>query len=62
MQIVARWADVKAALARLGDARTLAFVSARAVDAFFAALHGSDRDARALFGKKVAAVGRATAA
>jgi uroporphyrinogen III methyltransferase/synthase len=61
LQIVPRFAEVKQALAHLDEARTVAFVSAHAVDTFFAALTAADRDARALFGRKLAAVGRATA-
>jgi uroporphyrinogen III methyltransferase/synthase len=62
LQIVPRFAEVKAALGRLERARTVAFASAHAVDVFFGALASLDRDARALFGVTVAAVGRATAA
>jgi uroporphyrinogen III methyltransferase / synthase len=62
LQIVPRFADVKAALGRLDGVRTVAFVSAHAVDAFFGALVSADRDARALAGVTVAAVGPATAA
>ena len=49
-------------LGRWSHARTIAFASAHAVDAFFGALANAGRDARALFGVKLAAVGRATAA
>jgi uroporphyrinogen III methyltransferase/synthase len=61
LQIVPRFADVKAALGRLERARIVAFVSAHAVDAVFGVLASADRDARALGGLKVAAVGAATA-
>jgi uroporphyrinogen III methyltransferase/synthase len=61
LQIVPRFAEVKQALARLDEARTIIFVSAHAVDSFFAAMHACDFDARALFGRKLAVVGRATA-
>jgi uroporphyrinogen III methyltransferase / synthase len=60
--IVPRFADVKVALARLSHARTIAFASAHAVDAFFGALANAGRDARSLHGVMLAAVGRATAA
>jgi uroporphyrinogen III methyltransferase / synthase len=62
LQIVPRFADVKSAVARLSHARTIAFVSAHAVDVLVAALGNADRDARSLAGVKLAAVGRATAA
>ncbi|MGZ3438867.1 MAG: uroporphyrinogen-III C-methyltransferase, partial [Polyangia bacterium] len=62
LTIVPRFADVKAAIARLAHARTIAFASAHAVDAFFGALANAGRDARSLAGVKLAAVGRATAA
>jgi uroporphyrinogen III methyltransferase/synthase len=61
LQIVPRFAEVKQALARLDETRSLAFVSAHAVDSFCAALHASGFDSRALFGRKLATVGRATA-
>ncbi|MGZ3408067.1 MAG: bifunctional uroporphyrinogen-III C-methyltransferase/uroporphyrinogen-III synthase, partial [Polyangia bacterium] len=61
LTIVPRFADVKAAIARLAHARTIAFASAHAVDAFFGALANAGRDARSLAGVKLAAVGRATA-
>jgi uroporphyrinogen III methyltransferase/synthase len=62
LTIVPRFADVKAALGRLDRAHTVCFVSAHAVDAFFGALTAADRDARALFGVTLAAVGDATGA
>jgi uroporphyrinogen III methyltransferase/synthase len=62
LTIVPRFADVRAAIARLSHARTIAFASVYAVDAFFGALANSGRDARSLAGVKLAAVGRATAA
>ena len=62
LQIVPRFADIKSALGRLSHARTIAFASAHAVDAFFGALANAGRDARSLHGIKLAAVGRATAA
>jgi uroporphyrinogen III methyltransferase/synthase len=61
LTIVPRFADVKAALGRLERTRTIAFVSAHAVDACFAALLASGRDARAFAGVTLAAVGDATA-
>jgi uroporphyrinogen III methyltransferase/synthase len=61
LQIVPRHADMRAALGRLERARTIAFVSTHAVAIFRAALVSVDRDVRALFGIKVAAVGAATA-
>jgi uroporphyrinogen III methyltransferase/synthase len=62
LAIVPRFADVKTAVGKLSHARTIAFASAHAVDALLSALASSDRDVRALFGVKLAAVGRATAA
>jgi uroporphyrinogen III methyltransferase / synthase len=62
LTIVPRFADIKVALGRLSHARTIAFASAHAVDAFFGALGNAGRDARSLHGVKLAAVGRATAA
>jgi uroporphyrinogen III methyltransferase / synthase len=62
LTIVPRFADVKSALGRLERAHTVCFVSAHAVDAFFGALTAADRDARALFGVTLAAVGDATRA
>jgi uroporphyrinogen III methyltransferase / synthase len=62
LTIVPRFADIKSALGRLSHARTIAFASAHAVDAFFGALANAGRDARSLHGVKLAAVGRATAA
>jgi uroporphyrinogen III methyltransferase/synthase len=61
LQIVPRFAEVKQALGRLDEVRAIAFASGHAVDSFFAALRASDFDARALFGRKLAVVGRATA-
>jgi uroporphyrinogen III methyltransferase/synthase len=61
LTIVPRFAEVKAALARLERARTLAFVSAHAVDSCLGALMANGRDARALAGVTIAAVGDATA-
>jgi uroporphyrinogen III methyltransferase / synthase len=61
LSIVPRFADVKQSIARAADASLLAFVSAHAVEAFFAALGSFGSDARALFGKRVVAVGGATA-
>jgi uroporphyrinogen III methyltransferase/synthase len=61
LTIVPRFAEVKQALTRLDDTRTVAFASAHAVDSFFAALNSVDRDARALFGQRLATIGRATA-
>ena len=62
LTIVPRFADIKSALGRLSHARTIAFASAHAVDAFFGALVNAGRDARSLHGLQLAAVGRATAA
>ncbi len=62
LTIVPRFADVKRAIARLSHAKTIAFASAHAVDAFFGALANAARDARSLHGVTLAAVGRATAA
>ena len=62
LTIVPRFADIKSALGRWSHARTIAFASAHAVDAFFGALANAGRDARSLHGVKLAAVGRATAA
>jgi uroporphyrinogen III methyltransferase / synthase len=62
LQIVPRFADVKQALARSTHAKTIAFASAHAVDAFFGAMANAGRDARSLHGVTLAAVGRATAA
>ena len=62
LAIVPRFADVKLAVGRLERARTVAFASVHAVDAFFGALGSVGKDARALFGITVAAVGEATAA
>ncbi len=62
LTVVPRFADVKQALGRLSHARTIAFASAHAVDALLSALASADRDVRALFGVKLAAVGKATAA
>jgi len=62
LTIVPRFADIKSALGRLSHARTIAFASAHAVDAFFGALANAGRDARSLHGVKLAAVGHATAA
>jgi len=62
LQIVPRFAGVKQALARATHAKTIAFASAHAVDAFMGAMVAAGRDARSLHGVKLAAVGRATAA
>jgi uroporphyrinogen III methyltransferase/synthase len=61
LTIVPRFADVKAALGRLDGVRTVAFASAHAVDAVAGALFAAGRDARALAGMQLAAVGAATA-
>ena len=60
-QIVPRFHDVKRALQNLEQQRTIAFASAHAVDAVLSALAASGRDARALAGVRLAAVGAATA-
>ncbi|HEY2748103.1 MAG TPA: uroporphyrinogen-III C-methyltransferase [Polyangia bacterium] len=62
LQVVPRFAEVKAAIARLTHAKTIAFASAHAVDVFLGALASAARDARSLHGVTLAAVGRATAA
>ncbi len=59
--IVPRYAAMKEALGRLARYRTLAFTSAHAVEVLTSALAGTGNDARSLFGKKLAAVGGATA-
>jgi uroporphyrinogen III methyltransferase/synthase len=60
LQIVPRFADVKASLPH--PARVIAFAGEHAVDALLGALSATGQDARALFGVKLAAVGAATAA
>jgi uroporphyrinogen III methyltransferase/synthase len=55
-------AALDAALARLSDWRWIAFTSANAVERTFEALLRAGRDARALAGLRVAAVGPATSA
>jgi uroporphyrinogen III methyltransferase/synthase len=56
-----RASDVAASLAHLSRCGTVVFVSAHAVDVFFAELERAERDARALAGARVAAVGERTA-
>ena len=55
------WAPVDAALARLGDFDWLVLTSPNGADYFFERLWASGRDARALAGVKLAAIGPATA-
>jgi uroporphyrinogen III methyltransferase/synthase len=55
-------AALTAAAETVGTYDWLAFTSANAVERFFAALHGLGRDARALAGVAVAAIGPGTAA
>ena len=54
-------APLHAALARLADFQWAVFTSRNAVDVFWSALRGGGRDARALAGVKLAAVGPSTA-
>ncbi len=55
------YAPLDAAIAGLAAYDWLIFTSANGVDHFFARLHGAGLDARALGGRKVAAIGVATA-
>ena len=54
--------DVRAVMEKFEQYDCVAFMSANGVDAFFAGLAGNGRDARALAGKMIAAIGPATAA
>jgi len=54
--------ELDAAIARLSDYRWVIFTSANAVEAFFARLDDTGKDARAFGGVQLAAVGSATAA
>jgi uroporphyrinogen III methyltransferase/synthase len=53
--------DLDTAIAHVSDYQWIAFTSANAVDHFFARLEESKKDARALGGIRIAAVGSATA-
>jgi len=55
------WADLDAAIAGLAAYDWLIFTSANGVDRFFARLEAAGLDSRALGGRKVAAIGVATA-
>jgi uroporphyrinogen III methyltransferase/synthase len=61
LQVVHRFAEVKQALAQLAELRGVAFTSVHGVEAFFSALRAIGRDARALAGLKLCAVGSTTA-
>jgi uroporphyrinogen III methyltransferase/synthase len=62
LAIVPRQAELKQILAQIAlPARAIAFASAHAVDALLGALAATGRDARALGGVRLAAVGQATA-
>jgi uroporphyrinogen III methyltransferase/synthase len=56
------WAPLDRAIGELGAYRWIAFTSANGVEAFFARLALAGRDARALAGARLAAIGPATAA
>ncbi len=56
------WAELDADIARLEETDYLVLTSANAVEAFFGRLHTSHKDARALHGVTVVAVGPKTAA
>jgi uroporphyrinogen III methyltransferase / synthase len=60
--VTPRFADMKQALAKLAEWRTIAFTSAHAVDALIGALRSLGHDVRALFGIRLVAVGGVTAA
>ena len=60
--VLPRFAEMKAAMARLASYRTIAMTSAHAVDALVGALRALGHDVRALFGIQLAVVGAATAA
>ena len=59
LQVLPRFADVKASLAR--PAQVIAFAGAHAVEALVGALRATGQDVRSLFGVKLAVVGEATA-
>ncbi len=59
--VTPRFAEMKRALGRLAEVRTIAFTSGHAVDALVGALRAMGHDVRALFGVRLAAVGPATA-
>ena len=61
LQVVPRFSAMKQALGRLDAVRVIALSSVHAVDALLGALTALGRDARALAGIKLAAVGEATA-
>ena len=61
LSVMPRFAETKAALARLEEMRLVAVTSANAVDALVGALKASGHDVRALYGKVLAAVGEASA-
>ncbi|MBI4461605.1 MAG: uroporphyrinogen-III C-methyltransferase [Acidobacteria bacterium] len=56
------WQPLDAAIRRLGQYDWVVFTSANGVETFFARLRRARRDARALGGAKIAAIGPATAA
>ncbi len=59
--VVPRFADMKRAVGRLGEFRTIALTSAHAVDALIGALRAVGQDVRALFGLRLAVVGEGSA-
>ncbi|HEY7955421.1 MAG TPA: uroporphyrinogen-III C-methyltransferase [Polyangia bacterium] len=61
LQVVPRFSAIKQALGKLDELRAIALASVHAVDALFGALTALGRDARALAGIKLAAIGEATA-
>ena len=56
------WEPLDSAIAQLSSFHWLILTSTNAVDCFFARLEASGKDARSLFGIKIAVVGKKTAA